>query len=131
MTYNEMVAQGIDPARIPEEQWKTIATDPESGWVTQRFWVEKPRDGFGGISLDRKVNVHEQELLENNRRLYDASGSLIRKDTELDAKVASIPLNVFYNDQKLQDGVSGDRDMLKSWLNDDKNRIYRTAKGKI
>ena len=130
-SYSDMVAQGIDPAKIPENQWITTKHDPESGWLTQIFWIEEPRDDFGGISIQRKVNLHEEALLEENRRQYDASGSLIKKNSELDAKVASIPLNVFFNDEKLQDGIQGDRDMLKSWLNDDKNRIYRTAKGKI
>jgi hypothetical protein len=42
-----------------------------------------------------------------------------------------VPLNVMYNDQKLLEGLQGDRDKLKSWLNDDENRIYRTIKGKV
>lgn len=126
--YDEMVEAGIDPALIPDDQWVNVSL--VDGVLTQKVVLQQPLEGVPSVEIYRRVNTFEEEILRSNREQYETDQKFSRKG-ELDAKVASIPLNVFYRDQKLQDGIKGDRDMLKSWLNDDKNRIYRTIKGRI
>ena len=131
MTYDELKAQGVDAARIPESQWEYIGMSEDGTRRLERAWIEKPHGDKPGISVQRAVNLHEEAILASNKESYNTDQSFIRKGQELDAKVANVPLNVMYNDKKLLEGLQGDRDKLKSWLNDDENRIYRTIKGKV
>jgi len=131
MTQDELEKLGIDPTQIPESHWQTSRVDPEGVWREDIAWIVKPHGNEPGVSIKRKVNLHETALLEANRKAYDTDQKFTRKGSELDAQVASVPLNVLYNDELLLDAVRGDRDKMKHWLNDDENRIYRTIKGKI
>lgn len=130
MTYDELCEQGLDPARIPDHMWKDVSLS-EDGLLTQECVLQEELEGVPGVTLRRQVNIHEEALLAKNRESYDTDQKWSRKNSELDAKVAEIPLNVFYRDQRIQDGLKGDRDAMKHFLNDDENRKYRTIKGKI
>jgi hypothetical protein len=127
-SYKEMKEAGIDPALIPDHLWQNVKTD--GGVLTQKVVLQEPLEGVPSVEIYRQVNLFEEEILRSNREQYDTDQKFSRKG-ELDAKVASIPLNIFYRDQRIQEGIKGDRDAMKSWLNDDNNRIYRTIKGKI
>ena len=131
-SYEDLKAQGIDPALIPENKWiKGVRVNAEEGWREDICWLQEPLEGVPGVSIKRKVNLFEEALLEENKQQYNTDQSFIRKGSELDAKVAAVPLNIFYNDERIQKGVKGDRDAMKNWLNDEENRKYRTIKGKI
>ena len=120
---------GVDPEQISESAWEPIEYDPDGMWRKDRAWIVKPHGDKDGISIVRKVNLFEEELLKANRDQYDTPQSFLRKG-ELDAKAASVPQNVFYRDiaGKMQEG---DKDHLKWWLNSEAARPYRTIKGKI
>jgi len=128
VNYRELKDQGIDPALIPEDKWVNVKQ--VDGVLTQECILQEALEGVPKVSIYRQVNLFEEELLRSNREQYDTDQKFSR-DGELDAKVASIPLNIFYRDDMIQEGLKGDRDKMKHWLNDDKNRIYRTIKGKI
>lgn len=120
---------GIDPARIPESAWETIEHDPAGLWRRDRFWVEKPHGEFAGISIERKVNLVETTILENNRAMRDTPQRWSKGDSEtIDAQIASIPLNVFYKELNPR---WRDKDHIKHWLNKPENDIYRTKKGRV
>lgn len=131
MTYDELKEQGFDAAQIPESSWEVYRVDPDGVWREDIHWIERPRGDFGGISIKRKVNLHEDALLEANRREYEDDKTMIRNNgTSLDAKVASIPLNIYF--AELNEHVkNGDKEHIKWWLNQEKNRPYRTQKGKL
>jgi hypothetical protein len=131
MTADEIKAAcGYNPEEIPEDKWEFVSKDPHGEFVKERFWVNPPRGEFPGVFIERKRNLNEKFLFEVNRKQYDTEQKFSRKG-ELDAKVASVPLNTLFNDKNLLEGVQGDRDKLKWWLNNDENRVFRTIKGKI
>lgn len=120
---------GVDPERIPESAWEPIEYDSEGYWRKDRAWIVKPHGETDGISVIRKVNLFEEELLKQNREQHDTPQSFLRKG-DIHAKAASVPLNIFYEDiaPKMKEG---DRDHLKWWLNSERAKPYRTIKGKI
>ena len=107
MTEDELKkTSGIDPNNIPESAWEVYRVDPDGVWREDICWIQKPAgEGQPGISLKRKVNLQEQFILESNRQQYDTDQKMIRKGGELDAKVASVPLNILYNDDVLLEGI--------------------------
>lgn len=121
----------VDPSTIPEDKWEFEAFAPDGSGFTSICWIQRPCPEFpDGVYFRRKVNTFEHELLKQNRQQYDTDQKFSRKGSELDAKVASIPLNKFLNDfaEPLK---QGDKDFTKWWLNKDENRPFRTIKGKI
>ena len=65
------------------------------------------------------------KIVEANKRSYnDVSGKFGDH-----AKVASIPLSVYYELKK--QGVADDPKALKKWLNKSENRAFRTREGTL
>ena len=128
-TSDEMQAiTGIDPSTIKEDAWEFVSRDDTT--ETQRYWVESPRPGFGGISIERKVYLDFDTFAETNKMEFeDGRGMLRDNGTYLDAKVADIPLEVFYNEIVPKVHHDGDKDYLKHWLSKDENKVYKTQKG--
>ena len=130
LTGEELKANfGIDPDNISEDAWQVKEFHDDGVTRTDILWIQEPRDGKDGISIERKVNIFEHALFEANREEYEDDQGFIRNNgTPLDAKVASIPLNVYYNE--LVPAIKeGDEEHVKWWLKQDENRKYKTQKG--
>jgi hypothetical protein len=65
------------------------------------------------------------KIIEANKRSYnDVSGKFGEH-----AKVASIPLSVYYELKK--QGIADDPKALRKWLNQSENRAFRTREGTL
>ena len=119
--------EGIDPDRIPESAWEPYEVDPEGLWRKDRYWIEKPRQEFGGVWIERKVFLAEDELISQNVEAFNDSKTQRFGDGKV---VARVPLNTFYRDfqKSLQEG---DHDFTKWWLNRDENQPWRCFRGKF
>lgn len=67
-----------------------------------------------GQRLDGIIDANKREFNESKARHGDGLGR----------KVASIPLNIFFDLQKK--GITRDRKAFARWLNDSDNRVFRT-----
>lgn len=112
-----------DPSRIPNHLWEYEGNSLDGLRRTYTCTID-------GYTFRKTENLVEEELLALNREsLNDSYGSRFRDDP-IGTKVASIPLNIFYRDfpKHLKEG---DTDFVKWWLNNQKNRPYRTFRGNL
>lgn len=115
-----------DPSRIPDSAWEFECLSSDGLRRQYIHWIDKEK----GLGFRKTENLVEDELLALNREsLNDSQGKRFRDDP-VGTKIASTPLNIFYRDiaPRLKDG---DSDFMKWWLNHEKNRPYRTFRGKI
>lgn len=114
---------GIDPSRIPDDAWEYEGLSADGLRRYWRAWIDREKGTF----VRKTENLAEPELLEQNRQLYDDSFGKKFGDGQV---VARVPLNVFYRDfaPRLKEG---DSDFNKWWLNNDKNKPFRTFRGRI
>ena len=117
-----MATKSEDFSTIPDGAWTLFEQDE----TTRRYFCK----------IDDKRTVVKTEYIEDdklralNRHEFDESLSKRFGDTP---KVASIPLNVFYDPktqlvEKLQ---QGDKDHIKWFLNSEKARPWRSFRGRI
>lgn len=66
------------------------------------------------------------DLVEANKAAANVASSDWKGDMH---KVASIPLNVYYDLKRR--GILDDPKRLKAWLNDPDNRFFRTKRGRV
>jgi hypothetical protein len=66
------------------------------------------------------------DLVDANKAAFNSAESGWKGDMH---KVASIPLNVYY-DLK-EKGILDNQQALKAWLNDPENRYFRTKPGRV
>ena len=74
------------------------------------------------------------DIIENNKREYNASSTTWGDGDVFSNKVASIPFTVIdeLNKQKIMRGFHVlDPKRFKAWLNDPDNRFFRTKQGTI
>ncbi len=113
----------IDPSRIQEGgDWEVYEVTPE--YRRSRLWLDETR------YIVRTEYLQDEELIELNRQEFNDSQTQRFKDDAVGTKVASIPLNRFYQDvaPRLKDG---DKDFLPWYLDRSENRWMRTFRGTI
>ena len=101
-------------------QRRIFDTDPLTG-IT-RYWHVKS-DGEFVIETQQQVSG----IAEANKRSF-ADTDTKAKYGDM-AKVASIPLNVYY--ELKRKGIVDDPKAMKKWLNDPDNRVFRTRGGTV
>jgi len=101
-------------------QRRIFDTDPLTG-IT-RYWHVKS-DGEFVIETQQQVS----DIAEANKRSF-ANTDTKAKYGDM-AKVASIPLNVYY--ELKRQGIVDDPKAMKKWLNDPDNRVFRTRGGTV
>ena len=94
-------------------------TDPLTG-IT-RYWHVTDKGEFV-IETEQRIQVDE-----SNTRARNATDKRA-KWGEM-ARVASIPLSVFYDLKRR--GIADDPKAMKKWLNDADNRVFRTREGTV
>tara|TARA_R110002020_G_scaffold66305_7_gene174390 strand:+ start:1532 stop:1930 length:399 start_codon:yes stop_codon:yes gene_type:complete len=116
---------------IPESAWEVLEYDPMGVWRKDRAFVPDPTGQDRKVSVVRKVNLHETALLHANQQEYDDGQKMVRNNgTALDAKVASIPENIFFRDI-VPHLKEGDTEHFKWWIKQDENKKYKTQKGDL
>lgn len=115
-----------DPSRIPDDQWIFDGMSEDGLRRHYVHWIDREK----GLGYRKTENLVEEQILAQNRESFNDSQTKRFRDDPIGTKVASIPLNVFYRDfaARLQDG---DSDFVKWWLNGEKNRPYRTFRGRF
>lgn len=99
---------------------RLLNRDPLSG-IDRYFSYDEENDQYT-IRTSQKVD----DLIDANKADANAASSGWSGDMH---KVASIPLNVYY-DLKRQ-GIVDDPKRFKKWLNDPDNRYFRTKAGRV
>ena len=90
--------------------------------TTQLYHYDPDRDEF---TIETRQDV--SGLVEANKAEYNATDERARYGEW--ARVASIPLNVYYDLKK--QGIFDDKAKLKAWLNSPDNRFFRTRPGRV
>ena len=101
-------------------QRRIFDTDPLTG--TTRYWHVKDN---GEFVIETKQQI--SGIAESNKRSF-ADTDRKAKYGDM-AKVASIPLNVYY--ELKRQGIVDDPKAMKKWLNDPDNRAFRTRGGTV
>ena len=101
-------------------QRRIFDTDPLTG-IT-RYWHVK---GDGEFVIETQQQV--SDIADANKRSF-ADTDTKAKYGDM-AKVASIPLNVYY--ELKRQGIVDDPKAMKKWLNDPDNRVFRTRGGTV
>jgi hypothetical protein len=112
-----------DPSRIPDEQW--VFEGMSEDGLRRHYLCQ-----IDGYVFRKTENLAEDELLARNRESLNESYGKRFRDDAIGTRIASTPLNIFYRDiaPRLKEG---DRDFMRWWLNNEKNRPYRTFRGKV
>lgn len=88
----------------------------------RQWWEELPD---GTLLLHTEQNV--DDVVEDTKSQYNATNERSRWGEM--AKVASIPLSIFYSPEF--QAIRKDKAALKRWLNDPDNRAFRTRPGRV
>jgi len=82
------------------------------------------------------TNVSEQatselkHIVDGNEKLkFDTRHNTYKGDSKFHHRVARIPLIVV--EQMIRDGVWGNQERMREWLNNPENAPFRTTKGKV
>lgn len=111
----------IDPYAIRDGgNWEVYEVTPE--YRRSRLWLDENK------YIIRTEYLQDDELIELNRQEFNDSHTKRFSDDAMGTKVASIPLNRFYQDvaPRLKEG---DKDFLPWYLDKDENRWMRTFRG--
>jgi hypothetical protein len=87
------------------------------------WWHVDP--STGAVSVEKSQDV--TAIAEVNKK--EIAGSSARDGWGEMAKVASLPLTVYYDLKRR--GILGDQKALTKWLNDSENRLFRTREGTL
>lgn len=102
---------------IKDGDWELVDHDFTTGRTVWRY--------FDGAATHFRTDYPVQSLIEDNAALFkDSSGKRFGNGQ----RVASIPLNIFY-DQLHEAHRQGDDRYVSRWLNDSDNRAFRTFEG--
>lgn len=112
-----------DPARIPDDLWEFDGVSSDGLRRHYVYWVDK----VNGVGFRKTENLVEADLIAGNQQSLNESQSQRFGDGKI---VGRIPLNVFYRDlaPRLK---YGDEDYVKWFLNHERNRPYRTFRGRV
>lgn len=106
--------------KIKDGDWTLFDYDMQTG---RQVWELRNPDG----SVTHRTDYPVQATVDINK----AQRNMGRKDWTGDYhQIASIPLNVFY-DQLAQASREGDDKFVSRWLNDSDNRAWRTREGRV
>ena len=115
-----------DPSRIPDSSWEFEGLSSDGLRRHYVYWVDREK----GLGFRKTENIVEEQLLKLNQESLNMSHGQRFRDEPMGTKIASTPLNIFYRDiaPRLKDG---DEDFMKWWLNNEKNRPFRTFRGRV
>lgn len=77
---------------------------------------------------DRSVS----DIIDGNKYLQNSYGkqeAQYKGDSNLGQRVARIPVIIV--EQMMREGIWGDQDKMRSWLNDPDNKYFRTTNGTV
>lgn len=117
-------SSGIDPTRIPDSAWEPFSMSADGLRRTSIAWIDRE----AGTYVLKTENLIEDTLIKTNQDEFNDSYG--RRFGDI-AKVASIPLNKFYEPENIRHFKEGDKDYLKWFLNHEKTRPWRTFRGTI
>lgn len=110
------------PQELPTQPWQEY--DAANGVMNYFYPL-----GDGRL-LKKTEYLHTQALIEQNHAEAMAAQGTRYRDGP--TKVASVPMNVLFNDDGLSKALkSGDDAYLNRWLNDADNRAWRTRGGRL
>jgi len=93
--------------------------------------VENLDGSLTSVSTQKDQEI--KEIVEANALLkFDSArsgGSQYKGDSQLSHRVARIPMIAV--EQMMRDGIWGNQERMKEWLNDPVNAPFRTTKGKL
>jgi len=115
-----------DPSRIPDSSWEFEGFSSDGLRRHYVHWVDREK----GLGFRKTENIVEESLIAQNRESFNDSFGKRFSDEPIGTKIASVPLNVFYRDfaKRLKEG---DEDFTKWWLNNERNRPFRTFRGNV
>lgn len=115
-----------DPSRIPDHAWEFEGLSDDGMRKHYVHWIDREK----GLGFRKTENLIEDQLIAQNQESLNDSYSKRFSNEAMGTKVASTPLNIFYRDiaPRLREG---DTEFMKWWLNNEKNRPYRTFRGKV
>ncbi len=105
--------------QIKDGNWTLVDYDPVTGRTVWQY--------FDGAATHFRTDYPVQSIIDENAALFNESGA---KRSDEGRRVASIPLNVFY-DQLHEAHVQGDERHINRWLNDSDNRAFRTFESMV
>ena len=105
---------------IRDGDWRLFDHDFK---LKRTVWVRETADGTTTFRTDYAVD----DTIEANTAMRNAASSGWAGDWH---KVASVPLNVFY-DRLAEASRQGDDKYVSRFLNDSDNRAWRTKEGKV
>lgn len=107
---------------IRDGDWVLFSFDPRTGRSVWRL----EHDGKVTYRTDYPVS---EIVKQNAEARHNSAGNRFGDYT----KVASIPLNVLWDDKTglIKAFDQHDREYLSRWLNDSENRAFRTFEGKV
>lgn len=107
-------------ARIVDGDWHLVDHDFH---LKRTVWARTNADGSTTYRTDYAVD----DTIEANRDMRNAASAGWKGDWH---KIASIPLNVYY-DRLAEASRQGDDKYIARWLNDADNRAWRTKSGNV
>lgn len=105
--------------QVKDGDWTLVDWDATSG---RSVWSY-----FDGAQTHYRTDYPVENIVKDNQAfLADSQGQKFGDGK----RVASIPLNIFY-DQLGEAAADGDDKFLSKWLNDSDNRAFRTFEGRL
>jgi len=106
------------------QKMETRIFDKDETTGITRFWHYNPETDQATIETQQDVS----NVVEENKDQFNATDNKANWTGEWH-KVASIPLNIYYELQA--SGKITDQAYMKRWLNDPDNRFFRTRPGQV
>lgn len=104
---------------IKDGDWELFSHDPKLGRTVWRY--------FDGKGLHFRTDYQVDRTLELNKQAFNESQGARWNEGR---RVASIPLNIYY-DQLEEAQSQNDEKYLSKWLNNGDNRRFRTFEGDV
>ena len=81
-------------------------------------------------SVSSQNNQIIQDIVDiNNKDKFNTRHDNYKGDSQFSHRVARIPLILV--EQMMREGIWGNQERMKEWLNDPENAPFRTTKGKV
>ena len=102
---------------------RVLDYDPVTG-ITQWFHYDETT---GDIGLETKQDV--TAVIEGTKRSFNETDGRKRWKGDVH-KVASIPMTIYHELAKISNNFKDQR-VIRKWLNDKDNRVFRTRPGRV
>ena len=86
-------------------------------------------DGSLTVASQQNDKVVKKLAKLNTKDKFHNRSTQYKGDSVMSHKVASIPLIVV--EQMMREGIWGNQERMKVWMNDPANAMWRTTKGKV